>query len=185
MKNSNILLIVIAIFFYTNSSFSQGGFAPPTTYFETMSVDLNLFVPNPPPTNPSGAVSYFDLSPINTTRPDIAIVQNYQEVVNYPFYNFNKHGSWNSNIESGNFSEHNTSPFFPTETTSGNIDLDNPFNSTIFVKLRNADKKDLVAIRKNNLYVFQNGGNTLSQQVQNITSGGTYMDAGSFTNDEL
>jgi len=178
MKN---LLIIISIFTIVNIALAQGEFIPPTTYFETNPVYLNLFTPSPSPTNPSGAVTYFDLSPIGSERPDIAIVQNFQEVVNFPFYNFNKHGSWNENLGIGNFSNQNINPFFPTESSSGDIALDNPFNASLFVKLRNDIKKDFVALRKNNLYVFRNQNNTLSQQVQNITTGGTYMDAGSFT----
>jgi hypothetical protein len=181
MKNSKSLFVVFTIFLFSNYTFSQGGSAPPTTYFETNPVFLTLFSPSIPPTNPSGAVSYFDLSPISTTLPDIAVVQNFQEVIFYPYYNFNKNGSWNENLGSGNFSGINASPFFPTETTSGDITLDNPFNSTIFVKLRNVDKKDLIAIRKNNIYVFKNENGSLTTQVQNFTTGGTYMESGNFT----
>ncbi|MBK8550686.1 MAG: T9SS type A sorting domain-containing protein [Ignavibacteria bacterium] len=120
--------------------------------------------------------SYFDLSKISGSRPDVAVTSN-------AYYStFNQHirdGQWNSNNGDGNFG----APIqFINEMPSSDINI---FKGAVFTQLRDQIKKDFVILKSNQLQVHWNENNTITVSKQNIPAGsGNYMTKGSFNRED-
>lgn len=106
-----IFTVTILILSSINISTSQ------TNYYETTQYYISIYRPNPinPPPPPGGTV-YFDLSNINSPRPDIATSLNARQLFFEPIYQYSVNGNWDSNLGSGVFSSPSAAPFFPTIT---------------------------------------------------------------------
>lgn len=115
---------------------------------------------------------FFDLSPISSDRPDISLSTN----ALYSTYNQHfREGTWNQNNGSGNFSNAN---IFLNENLSSD---EKKFKGSVFTKLRNQSKEDLVLLRENQIQVHWNENNSITTVKQVIPEGaGNFVTKGSF-----
>lgn len=91
-------------------------------------------------------------------------------------YEFLRYGNWRKNLNNTNFDGLQTTPYL-NETFTTEF---NKIRGAVFVKLRNADRKDLVVVREQAIQIYQNQNYSLSLN-QNYTSfAGLAVDTGSF-----
>lgn len=106
-------------------------------------------------------------------RLDWVTLYNRNNLNNIEFF---RYGNWRKNSNNSSFDGLQTTPFL-SETFTTDF---NQIMGAVFVKMRNANRKDLVVVRKNAIQVYQNQNYSLALNQNYTTFSGVAVDTGDF-----